>query len=180
QARLRVGRVVTTHRPPRVASLRESLVAGAGFVAIAAVLSAVLSPDNLFTAGQGIVFAIIMLSLVLLTGYAGQVSLAQMTFVGIGAFSMGKFFGGDSLWGIVLAAVLAGAIGALAALPALRLQGLYLALSTLAFAEGMSILFFKNTSVFGYGGRLAVGPPRVLGRAFPGDVADSALTTPAV
>jgi branched-chain amino acid transport system permease protein len=113
----------------------------------------------------------------LLTGYAGQTSLAQMSFVGIGAFAMGKYFGGASVWGIVLAAVLAGAIGALAALPALRLQGLYLALSTLAFAEGMSILFFKNTSVFGFGGRLAVGRPRVLGVSFKGDVAYFVLIT---
>ena len=62
-------------------------------------LSAVLSPTDLFTLGQGVVFGLIMLSLVLLTGYAGQVSLAQMSFVGLGAFAMGKFFGGDSVLG---------------------------------------------------------------------------------
>jgi branched-chain amino acid transport system permease protein len=171
QARLRVGRIVTTQRAPRVASLRESLVAGAGFVALAAVLTMVLSETDLFTLGQGIVYALIMLSLVLLTGYAGQVSLAQMTFVGIGAFGMGKFFGGGSVWGIVAATVLAGAAGALAALPAIRLQGLYLALSTLAFAQGMSALFFKNTHVFGYGGRLVVKRPEILGLSFRGDKA---------
>jgi branched-chain amino acid transport system permease protein len=169
QARLTVGRVVTTHRAPRVASLRESLVAGVGFVAVAAVLAAVLSPGDLFTAGQGIVFALIMLSLVLLTGYAGQVSLAQMTFVGVGAFAMGKFFGGGSVLGIIAAAVLAGFAGAVAALPAIRLQGLYLALSTLAFAQGMSQLFFKNTNVFGYGGRLEVKRPEILGVSFRGE-----------
>ena len=92
------------------------------------------------------VFALIMLSLVLLVGYAGQMSLAQMTFVGLGAFSMGKYFGGASAWGILLAALVAGAVGA-SALPALRLQGLYLALSTFAFAQGMSILFFQNGGV---------------------------------
>jgi branched-chain amino acid transport system permease protein len=171
QARLRVGRIVTTQRPPRVASLRESLVAGAGFVVLAALLTMVLSPTDLFTLGQGVVYALIMLSLVLLTGYAGQVSLAQMTFVGIGAFGMGKFFGGGSILGIVAAAALAGLAGALAALPAIRLQGLYLALSTLAFAQGMSALFFKNTHVFGYGGRLVVKRPEILGVSFRGDKA---------
>ncbi|MEY2469819.1 MAG: hypothetical protein QOF21_2517, partial [Actinomycetota bacterium] len=115
------------------------------------------------------VYALIMLSLVLLTGYAGQTSLAQMTFVGIGAFAMGKFFGGTSFLGIILAAVLAGAAGAIAALPAIRLQGLYLALSTLAFAQGMSQIFFKNQNVFGYGGRLEVGRPELLGLSFRGD-----------
>jgi branched-chain amino acid transport system permease protein len=100
-----------------------------------------------------------------------------MTFVGIGAFAMGKYFGGASVLGIVLAAVLAGAVGAVAALPALRLRGLYLALSTLAFAEAMSTLFFKNTSVFGYGGRLAVGRPHLLGVSFKGDAAYFILIT---
>jgi branched-chain amino acid transport system permease protein len=170
QARLRVGRIVTTKRAPRVASLRESLVAGAGFMVLAAVLTQVLSETDLFTLGQGIVYALIMLSLVLLTGYGGQVSLAQMTFVGIGAFAMGKFFDGSVL-GIVAAAVLAGIAGALAALPAIRLQGLYLALSTLAFAQGMSALFFKNQNVFGYGGRLEVKRPDILGLSFRGDKA---------
>ncbi len=170
QARLRVGRIVTP-RAPRVASMRESLVAGAGFLALAGVLTAVLSPTDLFTLGQGVVYALIMLSLVLLTGYAGQVSLAQMTFVGIGAFAMGKFFDGGSVLGIVAAAVLAGIAGALAALPAIRLQGLYLALSTLAFAQGMSALFFKNQNVFGYGGRLEVKRPDILGLSFKGDKA---------
>src|SRR5439155_19297082 len=107
----------------------------------------------------------------------GQTSVAQMTFVGPGAFAMGKYFGGASVWGILLAALLSGAVGAVAALPALRLQGLYLALSTLAFAEAMDTLFFKNTSVFGYGGRLAVGRPHLLGVSFESDRAFFLLVT---
>jgi branched-chain amino acid transport system permease protein len=168
---LRGGRVVPKNRAPRVASLRESLVGSAGFLVIAFVLAEVLSPTDLSMLGQGVVFSLIMLSLVLLTGYAGQVSLAQMTFVGLGAFSMGKYFGGGSLWGILLAAVVAGVVGAIAALPALRLQGLYLALSTLAFAQAMTTLFFRNKSVFGYGGRLPVQRPHILGVSFASDKA---------
>ena len=171
QARLRVGRIVTTQRPPRVATFRESIAGGVGFLVIAAILMSILTPSDLFIASQGVVFALIMLSLVLLTGYAGQVSLAQMTFVGIGAFAMGKYFGGGSMIGFVLAAVLGGVAGALAALPAIRLQGLYLALSTLAFAQGMNQVFFKNQNVFGYGGRLVVKRPEFLGVSFHGDKA---------
>jgi len=78
---------------------------------------------------------IVGLSLVLLVGFAGQVSLCQLTFMGIGAFTMGKVFGGDSWWGLLLAVVVSGAVGALVALPALRLRGLYLALATFAFGE---------------------------------------------
>jgi branched-chain amino acid transport system permease protein len=168
QARLRAGRLVTSRRPPRVASFRESLIGAVAFLAISGVLASALSTPDLITIGQGVVFGLIMLSIVLLTGWAGQVSLAQMTFVGLGAFAMGKTFGGDSAWGILAAALLAGAVGAVAALPALRLQGLYLALSTLAFARGMDTLFFNNEDTFGYGGSLPVGRPEILGVSFEG------------
>ena len=170
QARLRAGRLVTASRySPKVASLRESVVGVVLFTTLAIVLSRVIPKSDLTNASTGIVFAMIMLSLVLLVGYAGQISLAQMTFVGLGAFAMGKYFGGASVWGIVAAALIAGAVGALAALPALRLQGLYLALSTLAFAQGMSTIFFKNEHVFGYGGRLAVGRPSLPGISLDSD-----------
>jgi branched-chain amino acid transport system permease protein len=177
QARLSAGRVVGVHRAPKVASMRQSLLGGGALVAVALVLSRVLGNSDLTTATQGMVYALIMLSLVLLTGYAGQVSLAQMTFVGLGGFAMGSWFGGDSIWGLLAAALLAGAVGAVAALPALRLQGLYLALSTLAFAQGMSTVFFKTDWGFGYGGRLAVGRPSLLGISFRGDRAFFVLVT---
>ncbi len=74
----------------------------------------------------------------LLVGYAGQVSLCQLTFMGIGAFTMGKTFGGSSWWGLLLAVAVSAAVGALVALPTLRLRGLYLALATLAFTPRSS------------------------------------------
>jgi branched-chain amino acid transport system permease protein len=49
------------------------------------------------------------------------------------------------------------------ALPAIRLRGLYLALSTLAFAEAMDFAFFQNTSVFGSGSALSVGRVHIPG-----------------
>ena len=71
----------------------------------------------------------------LLTGLSGQVSLMQMSFVGIGAVVVAKL-GADTPWllGLLLAAVVAGVVGCLVALPVLRLRGIYLALCTLAFA----------------------------------------------
>jgi branched-chain amino acid transport system permease protein len=78
--------------------------------------------------------AIVALSLVPLVGYAGQISLCPMSFAGIGAIVMAHHGGGGGFGGIVLAAVIAAAVGALVALPALRLSGIYLALATGAFA----------------------------------------------
>jgi branched-chain amino acid transport system permease protein len=78
--------------------------------------------------------AIIALSLVPLTGYGGQVSLCQMSFAGIGAIVMGHHGQDGNPATLLLVAVVCAAAGALVALPSLRLSGLYLALSTAAFA----------------------------------------------
>ena len=102
---------------------------------------------------------IVGLSLVLLVGYAGQVSLCQLTFMGIGASTMGKTLGGDSWWGVLLAVAVSGAVGALVALPTLRLRGLYLALATFAFGAVMYSAFFDNSSIISDGSRINVGRP---------------------
>ena len=78
--------------------------------------------------------AIVALSLVPLVGYAGQLSLCQMSFAGMGAIVMAHQGGGGNPLALVLVAVICGAVGALVALPALRLSGIYLALATGAFA----------------------------------------------
>jgi branched-chain amino acid transport system permease protein len=114
--------------------------------------------------------AIIMLSLVLLTGYGGQVSLCQLSFAGLGAFAMGKVGGSSgSLLGVLAAIALAGAVGAVVALPSLRLRGLYLALATLAFAVGMDDAFFSNTDVFGISLSLNVARPHLPGLSLTSD-----------
>jgi branched-chain amino acid transport system permease protein len=156
QSRLEQARL-TTIRTPRVPGLRESVLWGAALVLGVWLVSGHLSIANLGTLGHGLALAIIMLSLVLLTGYGGQVSLCQLTFVGIGAFTMGKVAGGGSILGVLAAVAVTAAVGAVIALPALRLRGLYLALSTLAFADAMDGAFFTNNSVFGAGGSIGVG-----------------------
>ncbi len=168
EARLRAGRLVGTLMP-RVPSLRRSALGGVALVAAAGVVSFLLTSADLIRAGQGIALGIIMLSLVLLTGYGGQVSLCQLTFAGVGAFAMGKYGGDGSLLGVVIAGALAAVIGGLVALPSLRLQGLYLALSTMAFALLMEQMFFKNENIFGFGGSLKVGRLDLPGISFDGD-----------
>jgi branched-chain amino acid transport system permease protein len=165
QVRLRVGRALA-RAPLRVPSLRNSAVAAVLLVIGSWILAANLNTTNLFRFGTGLALAIIMLSLVLLTGYGGQISLAQMTFAGFGAFAMGRVAGGDSVWGL-LAAMGFGAVGGVvAALPALRLRGLYLALSTFAFAWGMRNLFFNNNNIFSQGGAQKVGRLDLFGISF--------------
>lgn len=156
EARLRAGRLVGAVTP-RVPSFRRSLIGAGILVAGAGVVSSIMSEGNLIRAGEGLALAVIMLSLVLLTGYGGQVSLCQMSFAGVGAYAMAKIGGDGAITGILAAAALAAFVGALVALPSLRLQGLYLALSTMAFAVLMDYMFFPNEDVFGNLGALEVG-----------------------
>src|SRR5205807_8893902 len=109
------GRLATAKfggKTRRLTSLRSSIVLGAAFVAATWVVSGMLSAGNLIIFGKGIVLGIVMLSLVLLTGYGGQVSLCQMTFAGLGAYFMGKLLGGDSVVGLAAAFVLPALVGA--------------------------------------------------------------------
>jgi branched-chain amino acid transport system permease protein len=136
-----------------------------GIVPVAVVCFAVATAFEglrTFQLGQGLALAIVMASLVPLTGYAGQISLAPMAFAGIGAVAMGAWGGEGSLLGLVGAGLAATAAGVLVALPALRLQGLYLALATAAFAVLMDLIFFNQALVMPNGNRavprLDIGP----------------------
>jgi len=125
-------------------------------VGVAALLVAVptfLSESQINLAAAILLFAIVGLSLVVLTGWIGQVSLGQMALVAVGAAVGGAVT--DRLgWDLSIALVLGGAAGALAAvligLPALRRRGLTLAVTSLAFAL-MTSGFLLNRKYFGTG-----------------------------
>lgn len=110
------------------------------------------------------VFSLVAIGLNLLTGYAGQISLGHSAFFAIGAYATALLTqkAGLPFW-IALPAggVLAMTIGALAALPALRLKNLYLAIATLGFGVVTQKLIFEWRSVTGGGGGLEVFPPRI-------------------
>ncbi len=165
EVRLTVGRVVRV-RTPRPPGAKTTLIGAGLVVVIVVILSAVLSGTNLLTMGNALVLAMLALSLTLLSGYAGQISLCQYTFLGLGALSMHWVDGGSSVLGVLLAVGLCAAVGAVLALPTLRLRGLYLALATLAFAVLMDNVFFTSNSVFGSSGAVTVGRPDIFGLRF--------------
>jgi branched-chain amino acid transport system permease protein len=161
QTRLRAGRP-STLAAPRVAGGRESLLVALGFVVLAAVVASVLPGPKVDSITHGVAVGMILLSLVPLTGYGGQVSLCQLSFAGVGAVTMAKADGGSgSLLALVLAVLVPAGVGALVALPALRLRGLYLALATLAFAYAMDTAFFSNASVMSTSLSLRVPRPHL-------------------
>ena len=138
---------------PRVPKIWETALGMAIVFVIVWAITGGMGQVNLNRVTLAIVVAILMLSLVPLTGWAGQVSLAQITFAGAGAFAMYQWapFGSGSPVGLIVAAAFAIPLGFLMTLPALRLQGLYLALASLAFARMAESLFFDQPEVFGNG-----------------------------
>lgn len=123
---------------------------GRGMVtlAIAVVVSAVvmvttLDTVSLITYGPVFSLGIVALSLVPLVGFAGQISLAQLSFAGIGAIAVAHHGQDGSPLGIVLGVVFAAAVGMLVALPVMRLSGIYLALATAAFAVALDRWLFN-------------------------------------
>ncbi len=168
EVRLAIGRVVRV-RPPRVASAKTTFVGASVIVVLVIALGAVLTGNNLYTMGNALALALLALSLVPLSGYAGQVSLCQFTFLGIGAVTMHWVAGGDSVLGLLAAVGVCAGVGAVLALPVLRLRGLYLALATLAFAVLMDNVFFQSSSVMGIGGTVTVGRPDIFGMHFTTD-----------
>ncbi len=128
---------------------------GMGVLFVVVVIGAsVLQRTDVRRLTLAIVTGLIMLSLVPLTGWSKQISLAQITFAGAGAFAFLEWahvFG--SIGGLLVAAAFAVPFGIMMAFPALRLQGLYLALASMAFARMAEFLFFPQPEVLGFDGR---------------------------
>jgi len=147
--RLRAGAATVTNAL-RVPSLSRSLASAVAFLAAAALIEQFVHGGVLIgQASEGVAVGVVGLSVVLLTGYGGQISLAQYAFMGFGAWLFGQLSPGGGILGLVGVAVVCAALGAVVALPTLRLRGLYLALSTLAFAELAYYLFFSQTNIMG-------------------------------
>ena len=103
----------------------------------ALILPFFFSPYHVFQATQILIFAIVLMGLNLLVGYSGQISLGHGAFYGLGAYVVAVLMARYDLSfyaTIPVVAVVCFGAGFLFGLPALRLQGLYLALATFALA----------------------------------------------
>jgi branched-chain amino acid transport system permease protein len=101
---------------------------------------------------SSLIASVLALSLVVLIGFGGQTSLAQMAFAGIGGFALSKLAGNYSIpfpIAPILAAVGAAIFGLLVGLPALRVRGTNLAIVTLAGGVTIAEFVFKQPWVIG-------------------------------
>lgn len=115
--------------------------AAAALLAFMGTLPLWLGPGNLLEVSTLVVLAIVGCSVVVLTGWAGQVSLGQMSFAAVGAV-VGALAMIDWHWDLSLALLFAGAAGAVVAfvvgIPTLRMEGVFVAVTTLAFGLAAS------------------------------------------
>jgi branched-chain amino acid transport system permease protein len=149
QDRLRGAVAYRTRERFALPTMNNAYVAAVAFVVSIFLLSRIMAAAPLVTLSDALAAAIIILSLVLLVGYAGEVSLATMAFAGIGGTVFFHHVGHDAssragLMAFVIAAVATALVGAVIALPALRLRGLYLALATAAFSLAVEQMMFKE------------------------------------
>jgi branched-chain amino acid transport system permease protein len=137
-------------------TLVSLLIAGAAF-------GVLVVTDDFWDQAIGLaaIYAIIGLSVNVITGHAGQISLGHQAFVGIGAFMSAFVIQRWPQLGFSTVLVIGGAMGALMAfllgLVALRIKGLYLALLTLAFGLMAETTIF-NWRAFTGGGAGALAP----------------------
>lgn len=106
---------------------------------------------------------VIFASLALLIWTSGQISLCQMAFAALGATTMAHVAGHGVPWplALLIAGLLTVPVGALIAIPAIRLSGVYLALVTLGFGIVMEFVIYPTFLMFGSGTTaLSVNRPR--------------------
>ncbi len=160
--------------PPRQARVplqKVSWLAPAVTVIILGGLSVIFTSSWEVALSSTIVSAIIMLSMVVIIGFLGQISLAQMSLAGVAAYALVRFASsGESVGGVKidgpglphpLAALLAVAVtvvvGLVIAAPALRIRGVQLAVVTMTAVIAIQEFIFRNESVVGPGAK-ANGP----------------------
>jgi ABC-type branched-subunit amino acid transport system permease subunit len=169
--------------PPALAALSRSRALTIatrvfGVVFLTTVFAVVLAqndPKWISLVGKSVILATIFLSITVITGYAGSISLCQGTFAAIGAFGVFQLvdrFDMSALGAALVGAVIAGLVGALLSLPVLRLGGVWVAIATLAFAFFFDAVMIKLSWVGGGDTSLLQGtrvPRPTLG---PWDLAD--------
>lgn len=142
-----------------------------------AVLDLTVFPDSLNNAlSTSLIVAVIILSVVVLTGFTGQVSLAQFALAGMGALVAGRLVQSVGLpfeVALLIGTLAAILVGLVFAMPALRTRGINLAVVMLSLGLVLQSVVFNNTSYTGGVGGISVGSPTFFGvhigrLAYPG------------
>jgi len=151
---------VVRARPPWVATGARAFGTVAALIAFL-VCWFVLDQYWLGLAISGLILSVTMMSLIVVVGMGGMLSLCQAALAAIGAFALAQVVqatGVPVVVGLVAGVLIAAAVGALLAVPVVRLDGVYLALATLAFALMFQSIFVPLSWVSG--GAVPISVPR--------------------
>ena len=140
------ARTEPSERRPAVGSgrVRPAILVGAAVAGLLLTLGPVTWQTPISTT---LLFALIVLSVIVVTGYAGQLSLAQVAMAGLGAYFTALLsvkFGVPLVVAIIGAVVACMPIAVLVALPALRTRGYNLAIATISLATAIDSLIINN------------------------------------
>ena len=161
KSRLRLRTMVLRKPQPRWSAPRRVQITG---TVVTVVFLATVPAWAGFHVGDWttmLTFVILFLSLGLLVKTSGQVSLCTVTIAAIGAVTFAKLAGGAGIpWipALLLTGLIAVPVGAIIAIPAIRLSGVFLALATLGFGLLVENVFYNTNVMFGTSGE-GVTPP---------------------
>jgi branched-subunit amino acid ABC-type transport system permease component len=167
-----VSRVAQQARfSPRVRSRRIPVRSLAVMVVVAAALPWFLTSSRLLTATSTLAYVLIFASLALLIGLSRQVSLCHAVFVVFGATTLAHLQSAGFPWlvALLLSGLIMVPVGALLAIPAIRLSGLFLALATFGFGVLAQNLLFGTDFVFGKKASVTLHRPELLGISLNND-----------
>ena len=159
------GRETVTGGLPKVNPPKRPLLTFAAVVGIGVIGLVATSGPTRFGVITSLVMTVLVLSYTVITGYLGQVSLAQIAFAGASGFFLSKL---TSNWGIefplsvLLSALFATAIGIIIGVAALRFRGAQLAIVTLAAALAVQAFVFDNAYFTSLTGN-PIPPPKLFG-----------------
>jgi branched-chain amino acid transport system permease protein len=156
---------VGTRLPLAGRPTRPAVTAQAAAVPTALAL-AILSGSWRLGLIRSLIAALMCLSIVVLTGYVGQLSLAQLALAGVAGFSLVRLHSTAHVpfpLAPLLAACCAAAVGLLVGLASRRVRGIDLAVVTLAAGVAVEEMLFKNVALTGGLGGSSVPPPRAIG-----------------
>jgi len=175
---------VVERRLPRAPVPRHPVRSTLMYGALAAVALPVLPAAFRAALTSSLIWAVLLLSLVIITGYLGQVSVVQLALGGVAGYAVADFatnLGIGFPWAPIMGVLGATLLGFLCGIPALRIRGVSLAVVTLAAAVAIEAFWFGNSS-FGGGAGKIVPPPSVFGFSFGPNASlpglDGALPSP--
>jgi sulfate-transporting ATPase len=139
------------------------ILIGVGLVAI---LLQTLTPVWQVSIATSFAVSLILLSVVILTGYTGQISLAQFAIAGLGAFAAGRLAASAHVpftLAFVVGVVVMFPVGMILALPAVRTRGINLAIVTLGLGSAIELIVFNSPSLSGGANGIVVPSPTLFG-----------------